>query len=213
MKIGIVDDQALVRESLQSVFNLFDEAEIVFSLKDGQEAIAWFEDNRTRVDIVLMDVEMREIGGTEATQRIKQLAPDVKILMLTILQDPQTLKQAMAAGADGYLLKGEKPLKIWQVLQEVVEGQMFFSKEMNAAIKQQFVQENLLQKHPDDFGLTKREKEVLAQICAGNNYNSIAKNLVISPLTVRSHFENIYRKLGVHSKVDAVKIAMENKWF
>ncbi|MEZ4800651.1 MAG: response regulator transcription factor [Flavobacteriales bacterium] len=209
--IGIVDDQKPAMEGLVSVLGLFDEFEIIFKLFDGKELVQWFKLNREIPDVIILDIEMQEMSGIEALKEIRKLNREPRVLMLTVAQKESLLKDAISAGASGYLLKGERPVKLRQAILDAMEDRISISPEMNNSLL------SLLsggdQKKTEDFNLTKRELDVLENMVGGKNYQEIAGVLFISPLTVRSHMENIYRKLEVNNKVDAVKLAIQNGWF
>ncbi len=212
--IAVVDDSRAIRENLARVFELFDGIELVWTETDGESAIRRIQTGRPRPDVVLMDIEMRKVGGIEATRDIKLMAPEVKILMLSVSDTEAHLKAALAAGADGYILKGEKPMKMLQLIQDVLEDRFPLSPVMAKKARRMMVEGMSAdtRKQPSDFRLTKRETQVLALLTEGGTYQGIARALSISPLTVRSHMDNLYRKLGVNSKAEATAIAVKNGW-
>lgn len=210
--LGIVDDNFEIRENLKRIFELFDDIELVFEGKDGSDAVAVMKTNQRKPDLFLMDVEMRDMNGIDATRAIKAIDSTRKILVLTVLEDESTIREAMLAGADGYLLKAEKPLKMVELIRNASEGRFPLSPKVAELTRKQLAQQQRPQKSPSDYSLTKREIEVLHKVVEGLSYNQIADHLIISPKTVQGHIERIYSKLGVHSKVEATRIVFENSW-
>jgi DNA-binding NarL/FixJ family response regulator len=155
---------------------------------------------------------MPVMDGIEATRRIHHLFPQVKIVMLTVFDDAEKIFEAILAGATGYLLKDEKLEKIIAALEEAMEGGAPMSP-IIASKAMQLIRGKIPQATQTNFNLTEREIEILELISNGANYNQIAERTFISPKTVRKHIENIYKKLQVHNKVDAAKVAMKNKLF
>ena len=213
IRLAIVDDNQGIRDNLKQIFGFFDEVELDWVLTDGEEAVGMIECGRIP-DVILMDIEMRKMNGIDATREIKELNSEVKIIMLSVFRDEKNLKDAIAAGADGYLLKDEKPLKMLEMIKNAMEDRFPLSPEMaRHTMKVIRSMENADKVSPETFRLTKRETEVLKHLVAGRTYKEIADALIVSPLTVRSHMENLYRKLEVHNKAEAIHLAMTNNWF
>jgi DNA-binding NarL/FixJ family response regulator len=213
ISVGIVDDNPKLLESLKRNFDLFEEIEVAFTALGGTKALLCLED--TSPDVILMDIEMPGIDGIETTKRILKEYPHVKVMMLTVFDQEDKIFSAVLNGASGYILKDEKPTRIVQCIEEVVDGGAPMSPKIASLtlkiIKHQ--QGLAVKQEPENFGLTSREMDVLELVANSKNYQEIAEKLFVSPKTVRKHIENIYRKLHVHNKLDAVKIGMENKWF
>lgn len=213
IQLAIVDDNESIRDSLKQVFELFDDMEVAWTASDGEEAVNIIEDEHP-ADVILMDIEMRKMDGITATDRIKSFNPSIKVIMLTVFEDESNLVNALRAGADGYLLKGEKPLKMIGLIKDALEDRFPLSPEMAKKAMQLFRDhENAEKTDLGKYGLTKREKEVLNFLVSGKTYKQIADELIVSPFTIRSHMENLYRKLDVHNKAEAVALAMRNGWF
>jgi DNA-binding NarL/FixJ family response regulator len=159
------------------------------------------------VDIVLMDIQMPQLDGIAATRLVRQHYPQIKVIMLTTCDDDEKIFEAICAGATGYLLKGEPTDAILCALADAMDGGAAMSP--GIALKAL----NLIRSPitPEDFGLTKREVELLEQLKDGLSYDQIGDNLFIGTGTVRKHIENIYRKLQVSNKVEAVCKAAENR--
>lgn len=207
--ICIVEDKTQLVTSLMEKLALFSQFEVLWIASNGKEAI----DKVTNVqpDIIFMDINMPVMDGIEATEKIKLHYQNVKIIMLTIFDENEKILDSILAGADGYLLKDEDPDKIKASVEEVLEGGAPMSPVV--AAKALRLIKNVQEKSiPEmDFGLSKRETEILQELSKGHNYNKIAEDLFISPKTVRKHIENVYRKLQVHNKVEAVQLALKNR--
>ncbi len=165
-------------------------------------------------DIVLMDIQMPVMDGIRATEALKAMHPQVKIVMATVFDDEENIFNAILAGADGYLLKDEAPETLHRALEEVMTG----GAPMSPAIARKALA--LLRRAPapplkpgdPDTGLSTREVEILEQLSKGLRYEQVAANLSISSGTVRKHIENIYRKLQVHNKTAAVEAGKKRGW-
>ncbi|MEO1513733.1 MAG: response regulator transcription factor [Bacteroidota bacterium] len=215
ISIAIVDDDGKICDNLQQIFKIFERGKVLFIARDGEEVVRKVQEATELPQVILMDIQMRKMDGVTATQLIKSQFPSIKILMLSIFDQEDKIFQAIQAGADGYLLKDERPQKIVEAVENVLEGRMPMSPAI-AAKTLSFLRNPRPKpncKNPTDFQLTKREIEILELLSSGKSYQKIGEELFISYKTVSSHVENIYRKLGVHSKVEASMLAAKNRWF
>lgn len=163
------------------------------------------------VDLVLMDIEMPVMNGIETTSQVRKKYPQIRVVMLTTFDDDEKIFQAILAGASGYLLKDEEAGNIQQAFRDVENGGAPMSPAIALKVLN-LVRQPLASNVPAvDFELTAREIELLEQLKSGLTYDQIAANLFISNGTVRKHIENIYRKLQVNNKVDAVQKAMRHR--
>ena len=163
------------------------------------------------IDLILMDIEMPVCNGIEATLLVKQRFPQIKIIMLTVFDDDDNIFNAIRAGADGYLLKEVSPKDLHLGILETMQG----GATMTPSIALKTLK--LLRNAPapgsakgEDFSLSAREIEVLEQLSKGLKYSAIAENLFLSAGTIRKHIENIYAKLQVHNKIEAIQKARSN---
>ncbi|HTO34665.1 MAG TPA: response regulator transcription factor [Flavobacterium sp.] len=210
IKIVIVDDNSFLIKAIQEKLSFFEDISVKFSALNGKYLLTKLETN-SLVDLILMDIEMPEMNGIEATFQVKQKYPQIKIIMLTVFDNDENIFNAIKAGADGYLLKEVNPDELHQGIIETLNG----GAAMNPSIALKTLK---LLRNPINFEnteqekikLTSREIEVLEQLSKGLNYNQIADNLVLSPSTVRKHIENIYTKLQVHNKLEAIEKARNN---
>jgi two-component system NarL family response regulator len=212
IRVMIVDDHALFRRGLQMVLEAEDGIDVVGEAGDGAEAIAGAEE--AMPDVVLMDVRMPKRSGIEATTALKDLLPNVKILMLTISDEEADLYEAIKAGASGYLLKEISVEEVAGAVRAVYGGQSLISPSMASKLLTEF---STMVKRTDDRQpflaprLTNRELEVLKLVAKGHNNRDIAKELVISENTVKNHVRNILEKLHLHSRMEAVVYAVREK--
>lgn len=205
LRIAIAEDNHFLAKAIREKLSFFDDISVKFIAKNGAELIGKLADDH-RVDVILMDIQMPEMDGIKATELIKNQHPQIKIVMLTVYDDEYIFK-SIKAGANGYLLKEIEAQKLYDSIQEVMNDGAPMTpsialKTLNLFRNPSF--ESNPQEDLDEIKLSKRETEILVQLSKGLNYNAIAENLVISPSTVRKHIENIYKKLQVHNKMEAV---------
>lgn len=214
IKVAIVDDNNFLINSVKEKLSFFSDIAITFSAKDGKDCIDKLaNDNRT--DLILMDLDMPVMDGIKATAKISELYPQIKILILTVFDNDKNIFNAIQAGASGYLLKEITPSDLHDAISQTING----GAAMSPSIALQTLKLLRSPLPPEDFNteeeelirLSKRETEVLEQLATGLPYTAIAENLFISPSTVRKHIENIYNKLQVHSKVEAITKAKKNR--
>lgn len=213
IKIAIAEDNPFLAKTIQEKISFFDDLKFKFRGVNGNEFIGKLEQDHN-VDVVLMDIQMPEKDGIATTEYVKNKYPQIKILMLTVFDDDENIFNAIKAGADGYLLKETNPKDLHQAIKDVVDGGAAMTPSI--ALKtlkllrnpEQITKDKIQQ---EDITLTERETDVLEQLAKGLNYQQIAENLIISPSTVRKHIENIYKKLQVHNKMEAVQKAIKHK--
>jgi DNA-binding NarL/FixJ family response regulator len=211
IQIGIVDDNYFLIQALKEKLSFFEEFEVYFTAKEGEHCLKRLE-KKSDVDLILMDIEMPKMNGIEATRALKQKYPQIKVVMLTVLDDHDSIFEAIQAGADGYLLKEIEAADLQKSLQEVMEGGAPMSPSIAKKALQLLRNPQSIQKQEEreEVQLSKREVEVLTQLSHGLSYMQIAENLIRSPKTIRNHIERIYKKLQVHSKIEAVQKARNN---
>lgn len=212
VKIVIVDDNSFLINAIKEKLSFFDDVQVKYTANNGLDVLEKLSNDKN-VDLILMDIEMPIKNGIEATLEIKNKYPQIKIIMLTVFDNDENIFNAIKAGADGYLLKEIDPKGLYSGIQETISG--------GAAMTPSIALKTLkLLRNPVDFEakdeelleitLTPREIEVLEQLSRGLSYSVIAENLFLSPSTVRKHIENIYKKLQVHSKIEAIQKAKRN---
>jgi len=214
-RIAIVDDKKQNLLSLSEKIVYSGEVEIVFMARNGKDCLDQLKKlpKEQHPQLILMDIDMPEMNGIEAVAVAHSLYSHIRYVMLTVFDDDNKLFDAIKAGADGYLLKEEKVDVIVNAIKEVIEKQ---GAPMSPTIARKAL--NLLTNQKPGGGqgasttLSDREMDVLRGLVDGLDYKKIAEELFISPYTVRAHITNIYEKLHVTSKAQAIKVAMSNRW-
>jgi DNA-binding NarL/FixJ family response regulator len=203
IRIVVVDDHKLFREGLAALLNAAPETEVVGEAGTGRDAIA--QADALMPDVVLMDIMMPDMNGVEATRRILADHSQIAIVMLTMLEDDDSLFVAMQAGARGYILKGADKAEVLKTVRAAAEGQALFGPaiagRLTAFFQRGRTRETAATPFPD---LTEREREVLALIARGENNQQIAERLHISGKTVSNHISNIFNKLQVADRAQAI---------
>lgn len=211
IKIAIADDNTFLINMVAEKLSFFNDLDLKFSAVNGADLLEKLEENHN-VDVVLMDIEMPVLNGIEATEQVKQKFPHIKIIMLTVFDNDENIFNAIKAGADGYLLKEVNAKDLYTGILETLNGGAAMNPSI--ALKTLKLLRNPLNiqaiPNKEDIKLTVREVEVLEQLSKGLSYNLIADNLILSVGTVRKHIENIYKKLQVHNKLEAVEKAKKN---
>ena len=205
IRVLIADDHALFREGLHAIFKSVSDIEIVGEAGTGREALTLASD--LKPDVILMDIQMPDLNGVEVTQRILETFPDVGIIIVTMLEDDDSLFSAMRAGARGYVLKGADKAEMLKSIRAVAGGEALFGPTIAARLLN-FFQGNRPQPTGESPAspfpeLTEREREVLTCIARGDTNAEIAEQLTISLKTVRNHVSNIFTKLQVVNRAQA----------
>jgi DNA-binding NarL/FixJ family response regulator len=212
IKISIAEDSKDIRNNLVKIFDLLGEVEIVSIAENGQQLLNQLKSD-LKPEVILMDVEMPVMGGIEATKEVKKLFPEIPIIILTVVNQKDHVFNALKNGANGYILKGEKPKAILEAIKQAKEGRLPMTPEIAALTIEFFTNQQEKTTSKEAYDLTKRETEILDFLCKGMSYKKIAEECFISQRTVNTHIENIYRKLNVHSALEASHLARQNKWF
>ena len=202
IRLLIADDHAVVRTGLERLVATFDGIELVGSAADGHEAVERCE--RTRPEVVLMDLEMPELDGIEATRRIAAAQPNVAVVVLTSFSDREQILRALDAGAVGYLLKDAEPTEIEKAVRAAARGEAPLDPRAGQALLQARTTPS-----PLDV-LSEREREVLALVARGLPNKLIARELAISEKTVKAHLTQVFRAIGVTDRTQAALWAERN---
>jgi len=203
----MADDHAVFREGLRYVLGSEPDMEIVGEAATGKEVVE--KAAELGPDVVLMDIQMPGINGIEATRRILGSDPKVGIVVLTMFEDDDSVFSAMQAGAKGYVLKGADPSEILKVVRAVAEGDAYFGAEIARRLTDFFSVPRPSSPAEPFPELTAREREVLDLIAQSHNNARIAKLLYVSPKTVRNHISNIFTKLQIADRTQAILRARE----
>lgn len=213
ISVVIVDDQRVVREGLSMVLGLMPDVEIVGSASDGEEALALVE--RLAPQVVLMDLRMPRLDGVEATHQISERHPNTKVVVLTTYADDHSVIQTLRAGACGFLTKDATGQQIRDALGAAVRGEAAIDPAVQHHLVNSIARTAPLRWTPPDEsrlpdGLTPREAEVLALVSEGLSNAEIARRLVVTETTVKSHINHLYTKTGARDRAQAVAYAYRN---
>ena len=204
IRVLVVDDHTLFREGLAALLNAAPETAVVGEAGTGSEAISQAAEQSP--DVILMDIMMPDMNGIEATRQIRENNPQIGVIMLTMLEDDDSLFAAMRAGARGYILKGADKAEVLKTIRSVANGEALFGPAIATRLSAFFRNSVSWQSHsvapfPE---LTVREREVLEIIASGSSNLEIAQKLHISGKTVSNHISNIFNKLQVADRAQAI---------
>ncbi len=211
IRVLLADDHAVVREGTRQLLERETDITVVGQASDGAEAVRLVE--QLQPDVVVMDVRMPVMGGIEATKAIKQRFPVVEVLVMTAFEDDEFVFTLLEAGASGYLLKTAPVKELVKAIHEVADGQSALDPVIARKVVRQISGGAARQKQQDAYeALTEREQEVLKLLAEGKTNKEIAEALIISDRTVQTHLSNIFSKMGVGSRTEAVLEAIRRGW-
>ncbi|WP_299424524.1 response regulator transcription factor [uncultured Shimia sp.] len=200
IKVMIVDDHPMVAEGIESILESYDDITVVGTLSNGREAVDQLP--ALKPDVVLMDLNMPEIGGLTATEMLLEMDPDLRVLILSMHDSPEYISTALSHGAMGYVLKDVPTEEIKTAIDAVMGGKKYLCTGAKGSLE------------PSETGarepLTSREQTVLLQLAQGKSNKEVANELNISVRTVETHRKNIKRKLGISSTAGLTRYAMEH---
>lgn len=220
IKIALIDDHKLFREGVKRILSFEPSFEVVAEADDGREAKDIVEQHDP--DIVLMDINMPEVNGIEATKDLLQNNPDLKIIILSIHEDESYVTHALQTGAQGYLLKEMDTDSLMEAIKVVYDGGSYLHPKVTHNLVQEY--RKLVKNNESGHNLTeieyrkplhlltKRECQVLQLLSEGQSNRKIAETLVISEKTVKNHVSNILQKMNVNDRTQAVVTAIRNGW-
>ncbi|GCD77059.1 DNA-binding response regulator [Thermaurantimonas aggregans] len=208
IKLALVDDKRINIQSLIDRIRHSPDFQIVFTASDGEDFLEKCKLAKDLPDVVFMDIDMPVMNGIEAVSIASELYPSIKFIMLTVFDDDDKIFEAIKSGAVGYLLKEESADKLIQHVRDVVEfGVVPMSPRIARKTLQLLSRAHVeVVKNKEDV-LSEREVDILRHLINGLDYRQISERLFISPNTVRTHISNIYKKLHVNNKAQAIKIA------
>lgn len=212
MRIAIAEDNILALKAIIDKLRDTADVQVKYTADNGKNLLEKFESDPV-IDLVLMDIQMPVMNGIEATRLLHQRYPHIKIVMLTTFDDDENIFNAIVGGASGYLLKEESSETILQALRNTMDGGAAMSPGIALKVLNLVRQPIQAMQTKQDFGITPREVELLEQLKNGLTYDQIASNLFISSGTVRKHIQNIYAKLQVNNKVEALEKARQHRIF
>ena len=204
MKILLVDDHAIVSDGLEAILKVVDGFEIVNKLTSGDFALAYLKQHE--VDLVITDYSMPDMDGLTLVKKAKLIKPDIKIIVLSMHDEAPMIREMLAAGVDGYVLKKYAQQEIVNAIETVHNGRKYFSNEVNKALLSALLPQEL-----SENSVTERELEVLKLLAEELTSKQIAEKLFISERTVETHRKNIFRKTGTQSIIGLLKYAYEHK--
>jgi DNA-binding NarL/FixJ family response regulator len=215
IKLVLADDHAVVRSGTRELLEQQPDLMIIGEASDGEEAVRLAQE--LEPDVVIMDIRMPKLNGIEATRRIKSQKPGVRILVLTAHDDDEYVFALLQAGANGYLLKTAEIDELVRAIRTVASGQPALAPEVTGKVMAQFTSgrglpEVITDNHETYDGLTDRELGILRLVGKGMSNKQIGKELFISDRTVQAHLSNIFSKLGVNSRTEAVMHAVRRGW-
>ena len=199
-RIMIVDDHPMVAQGINSILEGYRDLTVVACLKNGEDAVSQIE--ICKPDVVLMDLNMPGMGGLSATERILEINPSIRILILSMHDSPEYISTALNHGASGYVLKDVQTDEIKKAIDAAMIGRQYLCTGTKAALKNQVTISETV--------LTSREQMVLLEVAQGKSNKDVAQLLEISVRTVETHRKNIKRKLGITSTAGLTRYAMEN---
>ena len=201
IRIALIDDHALVREGIRALLAVLPHFEVVGEAGSGAEVFELMQ--RTQVDILLMDVGLRDINGLELTRQLRERYPAIKVLILSMYDNQEYVSTSLAVGASGYVLKEAPSREIVAAIEAIAAGGSFYSGD---------IARKLAKPAPSEDELTPREREVLLMLAQGLNNKSMARTLQISVRTVETHRLSIRRKLAIDKPADLLKHALAHGW-
>ncbi len=214
IKIILTEDHELTRKGILYGLKPYEEIKILGEFEDGKQTIDFIKSSSPEniPDAILMDIAMPILNGIEASKRIKALHPDIKIIMLTSIDERETVLQAFNSGANAYAMKNISTDKLVDVIKMVMNGEVWIAPSIANYILDALSGMGPIgdtSKVSNDFNLTNREKEILTLISKGMNNKDIANKLVISLYTVKNHVKNIIQKLAVEDRTQAAILALK----
>jgi len=207
IRVVVVDDHQIVRDGLVALLGALDGLEVVGTAADGKDAVHVVAD--TAPDVVIMDIQMPELDGIEATRFITGRQPAPRVVMLTMNEDDDTVLSAMRAGASGYLLKGSSAAEVQNAVRAAAGGGMVFGAALASRVATYFASARPSVEEEPFPDLTDRERSVLDMLAAGKSNDAIARELYVSGKTVRNAVSSIYTKLHAAGRGEAIIKARE----
>ncbi len=210
IRIVIADDHAVVREGTRQILDREDDMEVVGQASDGQEAVDVTAKERPRVAV--LDISMPRMNGIEATRKIKELVPSTAVLVFTAYDYDEYVFAILEAGAAGYLLKNSRSSELVEAVRRVAAGESVLQPAIAAKVLSRVSKREAPIDEPPAETLTERELDVLRLAAQGLSNREIADQLYVSPRTVQSHMANIFGKLDVGSRTEAVMVGLKRGW-
>jgi two-component system nitrate/nitrite response regulator NarL len=208
--IAIAEDHQMLIDGVKSFFEYDEDINIIGAVNNGKELVKLVRLKQPK--LVITDIRMPLMDGIQATQIIKKEFPHIKVLAMTMFDQPEAIKQTLDAGATGYILKNSGIKMLSQAIQTVASGETFFDKNVALNFMNDYIQDNVKIGKSDKVVLSNREKEILHLIANGKTSKEIAEELFIAKTTVDTHRKNMIRKLQLNSGNELIKYAIEKKY-
>jgi DNA-binding NarL/FixJ family response regulator len=199
MRVLIADDHRLIAEGIRRALDETDDFEVVGEANTGSQVMPLVR--RTTPDLVLLDLRMPGMDGLACLEQIREHHPEIKVVILSASTDPNLIQTALKRGASAFVIKSVNPVDLPSALRQAIEGTVFSAIGQDAAAEAEAIRE---------FGLTERELTILRALSRGLSNQAIAKELWLAEQTVKFHLTNIYRKLGVGNRTEAVRLAYQH---
>jgi two-component system response regulator NreC len=209
VRILLADDHTILRDGIRALLEDEPDITVIGEAEDGRTAVKLA--CQLKPDVVLMDIAMPLLNGLEATRQIKHDCPQVKVLILTMHENEEYIRQVLASGAMGYILKDAAARELLDAIHAVQQGEAVLSPAITRLVIENYLRWGDLQKDSDPNGLSPREREVLQLIAEGYSNKQIAEILCISIKTVQAHRMNLMSKLDLHDRADLIKYAIQRK--
>ena len=208
VKILLIDDHKVVLDSLKLLFRTISDVEVVGTLNDSRNTIAFLENHK--VDLIITDFHMPYLSGVDLTLQVRSQFPEIKIILLTMAEDSPHIREAIVAGVNGYVLKKSETEEIEKAIQQVMKGKKYFSTEVIEELTVNY-DDDLNNATPNNIQhLTEREIEVLKLVVVEKSNVEIAEKLFISLSTVETHRRNLFQKLNVKSAIGLTRFALKH---
>lgn len=209
IRILLADDHTILREGIRSLLEHEPDMDVIGEAEDGHQAVKIAA--QVKPDVVLMDISMPRLNGLEATSQIKKFIPDAKVLILTMYDNEEYIRKALAAGAMGYLLKDAAARELLGAIRAVYRGEAVLSPAVTRLVIEDYLRWGDLKIEEPNDELSEREREILQLIAEGNTNKQIADILCISIKTVQAHRTSLMNKLDLHDRGELIKYAIQKK--
>ncbi len=210
--VAIVDDHKIFRDGFKMVLKSLDNVGEIYEAPDGQDFLDLIESNND-IDLVFMDVNMPNMDGAEATEKVFKIKKDIKVIAITAYELVDYVNRMLYAGVEGYMLKDADYEEIEEAINQVMEGGNYFSKKILVSLSRSAVKSRKEERKKKEMPkLSKRELDVIRLICKGFSTKEIAKKLFISQRTVEKHKENLMQKTGTNTTVNLVIFSLKHKF-
>lgn len=210
IKIALADDQLLFRKGLASLLKSFQGVQLLFEANNGQALLDEIAETNILPDIVIMDLNMPVLNGIETTQKIKQLYPNIRIMILSVHNEEKFIIRMLELGVNGYLFKESEPSEVEKAIHAVMDNDFYMNEQTVKAMRNSLSHKKEKVSLDDPLTLTSREKEILDLLCREFTAPEIAEKLSISVRTVEGHRNNLMQKIGAKNVVGLVVYAMKH---